>query len=108
MTYTQRADLYLGDVSSQVYEFLRTPKPCLFLNASGADWREDPSYQHWLYGQVLDSVDHLGDAIDQAFATHNDYRQAQIEGIAETFDVQNTPTSERAAQTIVDKLEQVT
>ncbi|MCY1647166.1 glycerophosphotransferase [Caulobacter sp. SL161] len=107
MTYTQRADLYLGDVSSQVYEFLRTPKPCLFLNASGADWRGDPSYQHWLYGQVLDSADKLGDAVDQAFATHGDYRQAQIEGIAETFDVQNTPASERAAQAIVDKLERV-
>src|SRR5205085_183045 len=28
MTYTRLADVYLGDASSQVYEFLRTPKPC--------------------------------------------------------------------------------
>lgn len=105
MTYTQAADLYLGDVSSQIYEFLRTPKPCLFLNANGADWRGDPSYQHWLYGPVLDTADHLGEAIDMAFATHHDYRQAQMQGIAETFDVQNTPASERAARAIIDKLE---
>lgn len=108
MTYTQLADLYLGDVSSQVYEFLRTPKPCLFLNASGADWRGDPSYHHWLYGPVLDAADNLGEAIDMAFATHDDYRQAQIQGIAETFDVQNTPASERAARAIMEKLERAT
>lgn len=108
MTYTQLADLYLGDVSSQVYEFLRTPKPCLFLNASGADWRGDPSYHHWLYGPVLDAADHLGEAIDMAFATHDDYRPAQIQGIAETFDVQNTPASERAARAIMEKLERAT
>jgi hypothetical protein len=29
MSYTNRADIYLGDVSSQVYEFLRLPRPCL-------------------------------------------------------------------------------
>ena len=105
MTYTQKADLYLGDVSSQVYEFLRTPKPCLFLNASGAAWRGDPSYHHWLYGPVLESADLLVQSIDLAFASHGDYREAQIQGIRETFDVQDTPASERAARAIVDKLE---
>ena len=33
MTYTLAADLYLGDVSSQVYEFLLRPRPCLFINS---------------------------------------------------------------------------
>jgi len=32
MSYTTSADAYLGDVSSQVYEFLLTPRPCIFLN----------------------------------------------------------------------------
>lgn len=108
MTYTQRADLYLGDVSSQVYEFLRVPKPCLFLNTEGADWRGDPSYQHWLYGPVLNSPEHLPEAIDMAFATHSDYRQAQLQGIADTFDVSSISASERAARAIVDKLERAT
>ncbi len=35
MTYTQAADIYLGDASSQVYEFLYRPRPCLFLNSHG-------------------------------------------------------------------------
>lgn len=105
MTYTQRADLYLGDVSSQVYEFLRTPKPCLFLNSNGVAWRGDPSYRHWLYGPVLDSADQLVQSIDMAFASHGEYREAQLEGIRETFDVQDIPASERAARAIVDMLE---
>lgn len=105
MTYTRAADLYLGDVSSQVYEFLRAPKPCLFLNASGADWRGDPSFHHWLFGPVIDSVDALGEAVDQAFATHDDFRQIQIDGIAETFDVGEEPSSMRAARAIAQRLE---
>lgn len=37
MSYTRAADIYLGDVSSQIYEFLRTPRPCLFLDPHGID-----------------------------------------------------------------------
>ncbi|AVQ02845.1 glycerophosphotransferase [Caulobacter segnis] len=105
MTYTRAADLYLGDVSSQIYEFLRTPKPCLFLNASGADWRGDPSFHHWLFGPVLDGVDALDDAVDSALATHVDFRPAQAEGIAETFDITEEPSSLRAARAIAERLE---
>src|SRR3546814_16116783 len=42
MSYTSGADIYLGDVSSQVYEFLATPRPCLFSNPHTSDrsvWR---------------------------------------------------------------------
>lgn len=105
MTYTKAADLYLGDVSSQVYEFLRTPKPCLFLNSSQATWCGDPSFHHWLYGPVLENIERLGEALDQAFATHENYREAQVWGIEETFDITNVPGSVRAARAIVDKLE---
>jgi hypothetical protein len=105
MTYTKAADLYLGDVSSQVYEFLRTPKPCLFLNSSGAAWCGDPSFHHWLFGPVLETIDGLGDGLDEAFATHDAYRETQIWGIDETFDVSNVSASVRAARAIVDKLE---
>ena len=105
MTYTKAADLYLGDVSSQIYEFLRTPKPCLFLNSSGAAWCGDPSFHHWLFGPVLETIDGLGDGLDGAFATHGNFRETQVWGIDETFDVSNTPASVRAARAIVDKLE---
>ncbi|MEG8017734.1 hypothetical protein [Sphingomonas sp. LR55] len=34
-SYTGAADVYLGDTSSQVIEFLVRPRPCVFLNAGG-------------------------------------------------------------------------
>ena len=44
---------------------------------------------------------------DEAFATHDNYREAQVWGIEETFDISNVPASVRAARAIVDKLERV-
>jgi len=104
MTYTRAADIYLGDVSSQVYEFLRTPKPCLFLNASNAAWQGDESFHHWGYGPVLDSADHLVDAIEAARQGHGSYLAAQKTGFAESFDLSATPSSHRAAAAIAAKL----
>ncbi|TZG27817.1 hypothetical protein [Sphingomonas montanisoli] len=90
MTHTSLADLYLGDVSSQVYEYLRTPRPCLFLNPHRVDWVEDENYGHWHYGEVLDgeTLDGANDiiaAVDRAFADHPRYRPVQERGMARTF-----------------------
>jgi hypothetical protein len=104
MTYTRIADVYLGDVSSQIYEFLRTPKPAVFLNAHGVAWRDDESYRHWRYGPVLESVDHLIDDIDAAVAGHADYRAEQQAGFAASFDLQATSSSRRAAEAIAGRL----
>ena len=50
MTYSRAADIYAGDVSSQVYEFLDRPKPCVFLNAHGIEWRDNPNFPNWDLG----------------------------------------------------------
>ncbi|MDB5457871.1 MAG: hypothetical protein JWP92_3456 [Caulobacter sp.] len=105
MTYTRGADVYLGDASSQIYEFLRTPKPCLFLNAHGAVWRGDESYHHWRYGPVLDEVDGLAEAVDAARRNEGDYAEAQRAGFAESFDLTDEPSSHRAAAAIAARLE---
>jgi CDP-glycerol glycerophosphotransferase (TagB/SpsB family) len=102
MTWTTLADVYLGDVSSQVYEFLRTPRPCVFLNAGGVDWPADENYGHWRFGPVLDSTTDLVDAIDAARANHDGFVAAQVAGFAETFSTAEEPASERAARAIAD------
>ncbi len=105
MTYTALADIYLGDVTSQIYEFLRTPKPSLFLNASRADWRGDESFHHWRYGPVLDGRRRpgrrrrLGPA--RARPTMSRPRSS---GFAASFDLRENPRRRRAAQAIVDAL----
>lgn len=108
MSYTNRADIYIGDVSSQVYEFLRTPRPCLFLNSHRVDWQGDPNYLHWRAGPVLESVDGLLDTIDAAVAAHTDYAAAQQTLIDATFSVSDTPSANRAANAIVQFLEGTT
>lgn len=100
MRYTNRADIYLGDVSSQVYEFLRVPRPCLFLNSHGVDWEGDPNYLHWRAGPVLASAAGLLDAIDAAVAAHQDYAPTQQALIDATFSLSDTPSAERAADAI--------
>lgn len=106
MTYTNAADLYLGDVSSQVYEFLHRPRPCLFLDAHDTQWQGNPNYRHWTTGPVkTDAKDIIG-AVDAAFATQASYNDAQRTALADSFSVTDTAASVRAAAAIIDYLDQ--
>ncbi len=77
MTYTAGADIYVGDVSSQVYEFLAVPRPCVFLNPHRRRWRDDPNFAHWHLGDVVERPDQLMDAIRAAPARHALFRPLQ-------------------------------
>lgn len=100
MTYTEVADVYLGDVSSQVYEFIRRPRPCLFLNAQGVDRAGDENYAHWALGPVATSADGILADVYRARASHDAYRQVQAAAFRETFDLAARPCSERAADAV--------
>lgn len=102
MTYALTADIYLGDVSSQVYEFLWRPRPCLFLDAHGVDWQNDPNYRFWHTGQVLRDTADLAPALARASRLQHDYAAAQRQLFAETFDAQAVPASIRAADAIAE------
>ena len=80
MSYTREADIYLGDVSSQVYEFLSGPKPCVFIGSENVKWRDNPDYAHWSYGPVCHSVSQVMDALEQAENTLLDYSARQAQG----------------------------
>ncbi|WP_420139630.1 hypothetical protein [Sphingomonas sp.] len=100
MTYTELADVYLGDVSSQVYEFLRRPRPCVFLNPNGADWLGNEDYAHWRYGRVIGHPQMLLPALEAAHTDHQLFEHAQIRAFRQTFDVAAKPASLRAASAI--------
>lgn len=105
MTYTNLADIYLGDVSSQVYEFIRTPRPAIFLNSHGARWRANADYAFWSFGQVIDTVQDLGNALAKALPLQEAVRQRQIDAFERTFDISKTmPSAERAARAIMEFL----
>jgi hypothetical protein len=66
MTYTRAADIYIGDVSSQVVEFVTRPRPCIFLNPRKTSWESDLHYRFWHLGQVLEDVAQLDAALAAA------------------------------------------
>lgn len=76
-SYTEAADIYVGDVSSQVVEFLARPRPCVFLNAHGVDWQEDPHYAMWHMGEVIDNPAELMPAIERALRLHKRFAERQ-------------------------------
>jgi hypothetical protein len=100
MTYTQAADIYLGDVSSQIYEFLLRPRPCLFLNPHRAAHCGDPNYAHWQAGPVIEDVADLGPALKAAIVSHGDFLPTQQQMFLQSFELTDEASSERAARAI--------
>jgi len=89
MTYLRASDIYLGDVSSQVYEFLLEPRPCIHLNSRGVQWQDDPHYSHFKLGQVVNEVKRdLRPALENAFGSHACYAGEQRRAFAHTFHTQ--------------------
>ncbi len=76
-SYTAAADLYLGETSSQVIEFLATPRPAVFLNPARVAWATDPAYAQWACGPVIDDLADLLPALAAAPGEHPRYAQTQ-------------------------------
>lgn len=100
MSYTISADVYLGDVSSQVYEFLLHPRPCIFLNLDHRDASDD-AFAHWNLGQVIDSPDALAPALAHANALQPRFVAAQEAAMRNSIDLSAVPASIRQADLIL-------
>ena len=104
MTYTAAADIYLGDVSSQIYEFLHRPKPCLFIDSHDSPWRGNANYAHWQAGEVITDPADLGMALDRAVAGHDRYLPIQRELFQRSFELTAERSADRAARAIMGVL----
>ena len=103
MEYLDSADIYIGDASSQAYEFMLRPRPCIFFDAHKFAWEGNPNFAHWDAGRVLRGVDELQSALAGAFEDHDlRYAEVQRKLLGYTFDLSDTPSSVRAAQVIID------
>ncbi|TNE61723.1 MAG: hypothetical protein EP335_14975 [Alphaproteobacteria bacterium] len=100
MTYTRAADIYLGDVSSQVYEFIAEPRPCIFVNGHRANWRKDPKYRFWSLGSVVENIEELDRKLARCRQEQPFYVQQQQKLFRESIDLQARPSSERAAEAL--------
>ena len=100
-SYSTAADIYVGDVSSQLYEFLVEPRPCIFLNAHQIDWRNNLSFRNWKLGEVVDDPNELMPAVRRAKAMHGRYVDAQTELARETLGDRRNGAAQRAADAII-------
>ena len=101
MSYVGASRIYIGDASSQVYEFIRNPRPCLFLNLDRRDWRGDEHFAHWNFGQVIEEVSELGPALDRAAELQPRYEPIQREWLAKSLDPSPVAASVRHADALL-------
>ncbi len=102
-TYTKGADVYIGDVSSQVYEFLYFAlKPTIFLNAfNKKPWEGNPSLQMWKTGTVVNEIRGFTKAIASAQKSHVNFIDVQRGLIERKFSKTDVVPGLRGAQAIV-------
>ena len=100
-TYTAAADIYAGDVSSQLSEFLTEPKTCVFLNAHNLAWKGARDFANWELGDVAETSDEAIAAIRSAQSRHHLYRARQLEHIDASID-RRPDAARRAADAIVE------
>ena len=101
-TYLSISDIYIGDVSSMVYEFIALkPRPCIFFNAHNIDWRNNPDYHFWRFGTVFNIFSEFENNFITAI---NDGGKItyQEENIKNYIDINSEKSSKRAAKEIIN------
>lgn len=106
MSYTMAADAYIGDVSSQVYEFLLHRGACYFLDPLGPPEKGPAErYEFWRNGEVLYDPAELAAHIPQWRENAASHLAEQDRLFAYTMDYQPGRTaSERGAEALANHL----
>ena len=106
MSYLKISDLYLGDISSQVYEFIIIPRPCLFLNPKQVDYKNNYAFRFWNCGPVINNISHFDAELQKAISSFSDYESIQKTITNENFYFEEGSTaSERTAKAINNYLD---
>ncbi|MEA1972498.1 MAG: hypothetical protein U9N34_04285 [Candidatus Cloacimonadota bacterium] len=103
-TYQKIGDIYMGDVSSMIYEFIAyKERPCVLLNAHKVSWENDANYRFWQYGPVVDHIEELESKITEAINTQS-FLELQKKRIKEYMNLTHEKSSLRAAKAILNYL----
>lgn len=101
MSYTLAADIYIGDWSSQVYEFLLHPRPVIFLNPHRFEWQGKEEYLWWTLGRVAENISEMHAALTCTQEWRAKFEPLQKEAFDYTFANLPQPAPERAACAIL-------
>jgi hypothetical protein len=105
MSYTSLADIYLGDVSSQAYEFVgHRLRPCVFLDPHRRRWDAQPNLAMWRMGEVVQAFSRLPEALRTAHERFGQHRAEQRRLVTAAFDVGTVPAGVRGARAVAELL----
>ena len=97
MSYTLGSDGFIGDVSSQIYEFLLRPRAAWFIDVHARTGRGEYPYAFWKAGEKVGSATELFPLLTDHTANAVRYRKAQQELFDYTFSHFAEPSSQRGA-----------
>ena len=103
-TYCASADVYIGDVSSMVTEWiLQRPRPCIFINAHQISWEGNDDYYMWKFGSVISEFSLLEETMKKT--VHNNPYEKIQKRLASKFVHENVKSSSRlCAEFIMRKI----
>jgi hypothetical protein len=102
MTYTLGADIYLGDFSSQLYEWLIFPRPCVFIDQEGDGGVSDTRLpEMWSLGETVTDAADLLPALHRAEDAHARFKARQIAVMHDSIGDIRVPADEVAADAII-------
>ena len=104
-TYNAVADVYIGDVSSVVTEWINyRPRPCIFINAHKVKWNENKSYEMWNYGTVVDDNRDFRKVVSDSLK-NDEYHERQLRHGEKFIFMSDRNASEICSDFIFDKLD---
>lgn len=105
MTYTLAADIYLGEHSSQLYEFLLFPRPCVFFDIVGDGGAGDTNLPTmWKLGETVLQVEDIVPALRRAEQRHAEFIELQRQVTRRAFGDPEDDAAERAADELLAML----
>jgi len=110
MSYTLSADAYIGDVSSQVYEFLYHARPCFFIDTHSREIGklhspDNPTYELWTLGPVASSAEELFPSFEKLMEIGSSFKAQQEKLMDYTADRSDPrPAAIRGAEALAEYL----
>ena len=77
--YMKIADIYLGDVSSSIYEWLYFDKPMIFYNSHNIVWKNNPYYRFWNLGNIAANPEELLVYLDKSINISDSFAKIRKE-----------------------------
>ena len=103
-SYLNVADVYIGDVSSMITDFIfKRNKSCIFINSHDIEWKNDTNYKFWNCGKVINNLTELDSSVKTSLK-ENKYSKEQKAYIKKMIFTGSFSSSELIAETINNNL----